>query len=132
MTQAINNPAHWDQRRQEWVARVEGLISQIADWAQAEGWPVERGQKTIHEKAHSYEVPTLRIQMNGGEVSVNPVGLHVIGAEGRVDLRAMPTLSRVKLVGDGQEWKIITDSNVPIRAPWNRETFVQLAHDLIA
>ena len=133
MTQAIDNPAHWQHRRQEWIARIRGLVTEIAAWSEAEGWQVEQGQKTLREKfLGDYEVPTLLVRLPGGELSVNPIGLRVIGADGRIDLEAYPTLNRVKLAGAAQGWQIITDSNVPIRSPWNRDTFVQLAHDLIS
>ncbi len=133
MTQAINNPAHWDQRRMEWVASVKKLVDQLADWAAAAQWTVERGSKTISEKkTEAYEVPTLLIHIGDDEIRVNPIGKLLFRAEGRVDLEARPTLNRVKLIADGSEWKIITESNVPIRSPWNFETFVQLVRDLLA
>ncbi len=132
MTQTLDNPAHWSYRRQEWITRVTTLVHEIATWSQAQGWKVEEGRKSIHEKLlGDYEVPTLLVHLPEGELSVNPVGLQVIGADGRIDVEAFPTLSRVKFVGDGEGWKIVTDSNVPLRAAWNCETFVQLAHDLL-
>jgi hypothetical protein len=133
MTQTVNNSAHREQRRLAWIARIEELIAEIASWSQAEGWQVERHEKTLREAAFGeYQAPCLQIHLPGGELSVNPIALQAVGADGRVDLEAFPTLSRVKLVGSPEGWKIITDSNVPIRSPWNRETFVQLAHDLLS
>ena len=133
MTQAIDNPAQWDQRRGEWVVRVVKLVDQLADWAAAAQWTVERGSKTISEKrAENYEVPTLLIHVGDQEIRVNPIGKLLFRAEGRVDVEARPTLNRVKLIADGSDWKIMTDSNVPIRSPWNFQSFVQLVRDLLA
>lgn len=133
MVKAEREPRRNENRRRQWVARVEALIAQIEKWAEAEDWAVARQTKTIHERLiGDYSVPVLRVRLPGGEVHVNPVGLHVIGADGRVDLEAFPTLNRIKLIGANKSWQIITDSNVPLRQPWNSKTFVQLAHDLLA
>ncbi|HEY3245788.1 MAG TPA: hypothetical protein VGM03_20775 [Phycisphaerae bacterium] len=121
------------QRREAWIARLNALADEVTFWCQSEGWAVERGENTIREPSlGSYAVPSLRITLSGGELLLNPIALEVIGGDGRVDLEAFPTLSRVKLVGDSGGWKIMTDSNIPLRQPWERQTFVQLAHDLLS
>jgi hypothetical protein len=130
MTQVADSNA---QRRREWVARVTVLADQVQQWCQAEGWTVEREEKTVRERAvGEYVVPLLRIVAPGGELNLNPIALEVIGGDGRVDLEAFPTLSRVKLVGENGGWKIMTDSNVPLRRPWEPQTFVDLARDLLS
>jgi hypothetical protein len=130
MTQTVEQSS---KRRDGWIARVENLIAEISGWAAAEGWAVERGQKLVQEKAlGEYEVPTLRVHLNGGELAVDPIALDVTGGDGRVDLEAFPTLSRVKFMGRLDGWQIITDSNVPLRVPWNAESFAQLARDLLS
>jgi hypothetical protein len=130
MTQTADPSA---QRRHEWVLRVNSLADQVQKWCQDEGWGVQREEKTVREKVlGEYAVPLLRISAPGGELDLNPIALNVIGGDGRVDLEAFPTLSRVKLVGEGDGWKIMTDSNVPLRRPWNAQTFVELARDLLS
>ena len=144
MTRAFNNPmpstltpalqARWD----DWVRRVTALVDQIREWSQQVGWPVEIGQEMINERLlGEYEAPTVRVSLPPGDlperaVSVVPVALQIAGGDGRVDLEGYPTLSRVRLIGAGNDWLIMTDSNVPLRLPWNRETFQQLAQDLVA
>ena len=63
---------------------------------------------------------------------VTPVGLHIIGADGRVDVEAWPSLNRVKLIGVGKppQWRIMTDSNVPLPGPWGKKAFVTLVGHL--
>lgn len=129
MTQLVD----YAPRRTEWVARVSVLADQVAQWCAAEGWTVEREEKRVREKLlGEYTVPVLLMTVPGGELHLNPIALHVVGGNGRVDLEAFPTLSRVKLVGEDGGWKIMTDSNVPLRHPWNEETFVQLVQDLMS
>ena len=65
---------------------------------------MEREDKTIREKLlGQYVVPLLRMVVPGGELQLNPIALHVSGGDGRVDLEALPTLSRVKLVDAGRD-----------------------------
>lgn len=121
------------ERRQEWISRVRALAEQIVEWSTGAGWRVEREEKTVQEELLGrYDVPVLHIHLPGGELVLNPIGLDVIGANGRVDLEAFPTLARVKLIGSPEGWRIMTDSNVPLRQPWNGHTFVQLADDLMS
>ena len=83
-------------------------------------------------------VPHLRIRLpNDGNgpprhLLMTPIALHIVGGDGRVDLEGYPTLSRVKLIGTGNAWTIMTDSNVPLRLPWKAGTFKQLGEDLTA
>jgi hypothetical protein len=130
MTQLSDNMA---ARRQDWIQRATTLIDQISSWAAAEGWHVDREPKNVHEPLlGTYEIPTLTIRLPGGELLVNPVGLHIVGGDGRVDIEATPTLSRVKLIGDNGSWIVMTDSNVPLRITWDAPHFIELAHDLLA
>jgi hypothetical protein len=130
MTQAIDPYA---QRRQDWVSRVVALVDQVEQWCAAAGWAVERDEKTIREKLlGEYVVPQLRVKAPGGELQLNPIGLDVIGGDGRVDLEAYPTLARVKLIGVNGTWSLMADPNVPLRRPWTSETFVELAQDLLS
>jgi hypothetical protein len=145
MTRAFNNPVAADltpalrARRDDWINRVRALVEQLVAWAEALGWQVERTEEQLREKLlGTYSVPGARIKLPGPRerperaLLVTPIALHVVGGDGRVDLEGYPTLSRVKLIGVSEGWKIMTDSNVPLRIPWDRDAFRQLAEDLVA
>lgn len=133
MTQALNNASQIEQRRSEWIARVNAVINQVEQWAAAEGWATARSERTITERGlGQYTVPLLRVRLPLGEVHVIPVALNVIGAEGRIDIEAFPTTDRVKLIGRGGDWEIYSDSNARLPAPWNAQTFARIAQDLLA
>ena len=133
MTRALNDPAQSLHLREDWLARVRALEDQIAAWAVQQQWSVEQFDHPVQERLlGAYSAPAIRVRLTGGELEIIPVALNASGADGRVDVKAYPTLSRVKLIGTAQGWQIMTDSNVPIRLPWTEETFVQLAHDLLA
>ena len=118
-----------------WTAAVTSLLDQIASWATAENWSVHRGQTMLSEEGTgSYEIPTLRVRtpVSRNELFVTPVGLRILGANGRVDIEAWPSLNRVMLIREGDAWRIVTDSNVELDQAWGRETFVALVRDLLA
>jgi hypothetical protein len=118
--------------RDEWIARVDALADQVQRWCQAEGWAVARQMKTIREREIGvYDAPELRILVDDGEIHLSPIALEVLGSKWRVDLKGYPTLSRVKLLPAEEGWTIMTDSNVPLRRPWDSKTFVELGHDLL-
>lgn len=130
-TQATTPP--WQERRDQWLVLVRDLLDGIARWSETQGWSVAYLQKEIHDDLPDpYFAPILRIRTPGGVLHVDPIALDVVGAAGRVDLEAWPSLNRVKLIRDQKEWRVITDSGVPLREPWNEVSFVQLAMDLVA
>jgi hypothetical protein len=134
MSQAINNPASVEQEKQDWIKRVEQLARQVSGWARDAGWEVHGATKTIQERTlGEYAVPHLTIKRDGGELFLDPIARHTLNrrSQGRVDLGAYPTLSRVMLLGSDEGWTIMTDSNVPLREPWSPETFRRLADDLL-
>lgn len=117
-----------------WIAAVEQLLNQIAAWSEAENWSVHRDQTSIREEGvGTYTAPTLRIRTPKGrsELFVTPVALRVIGASGRVDLEGWPSLDRLMLIRVNGNWQIVTDSNVSVAKAWGRQTFVDLANDLL-
>lgn len=133
MSEVLYNRVDAEELRRNWLARVEQVVAQIEQWAASEGWSTARTARTVKERLlGTYEAPVLRVRLADGEVHVIPVAYSVLGADGRIDIEAFPTLNRVKLVARGDHWEIYTDSNVPLRQPWSAPTFAQLARDLLA
>lgn len=119
--------------KSEWLDAVNQLVVQIEGWAKKQGWASHRGTLSISEPGlGTYEVPMLTVEIPGGEVYVKPIARVVGGGDGRVDIQAFPTLSRVKLLRKADEWVIITDSNVRLRADWTQELFADLACEMVA
>lgn len=124
------------QVRDEWTRSIRGLERDLADWARAEGWQVRTSERIVNEESiGAYAAPDLVIETPAGERLVVEVkGRGPAGASGRVQLSAWPTLFRVLLLHKAgqQDWVIRTDSGIPIRQPWNRDTFVSVAKDLLS
>jgi hypothetical protein len=121
--------------RNEWTQALTALEQELTVWAQAEGWQVQAFEKSLTEEVTGmYTAPDLTINTpDGGRLLVEVKGRGPINASGRVQISAWPTLFRVVLLhkpgADG--WVIRTDSGIPLHQPWNRETFLTLANDLL-
>ena len=127
---------HEEERlRDEWTRAVRDLERDVVDWAKAEGWNVNASDRVISEESIGvYTVPDLTIETPEGQrLIVEVKGRGPASASGRVQLFAWPTLFRVLLLRKPDEgWTIRTDSGIPLRKTWNRETFITLARDLLS
>lgn len=87
------------------MTRLARLAKQLSNWAAAEGWKVDQQQLPITEELlGTYTVPQLTIHLARGDILVTPVALNVTGGDGRVDIEAIPTLARVKMLGTDGGW----------------------------
>ena len=126
-------PKASEKQRQRWMALLDQLVDEIESWAKGRNWAIQRDAKTIHESGlGDYTVPVLSILAPAGRVQVDPVARYVAGGEGRVDLIAWPSLTRMLLVRIGDRWVLKTDSGVEWPEPWNQQTFAGLIERLNA
>ncbi len=118
----------------QWQTAVKALAHEIEDWARERGWGVERSSGEVNEELFGvYEVPVLTIETDKGRLILEPIARMVVGADGRVDLYAYPTLFRVMLLytaGD-HRWTVRTDSGIDWPQPWQKDTFYALAAGLL-
>src|SRR5438094_155105 len=95
-------PVDAESAREEWFRAVTALTEQVGEWAARWNWPVERKTLDVTEELlGTYGVPMLEIQTEWGPLFLEPVARYVMGAEGRVDLYAYPSLYRVMLLRSG-------------------------------
>jgi hypothetical protein len=121
------------EERERWVQTVRSFCDEITKWSSAQGWLVVPEELQLTEELlGTYTVPTLNIQTKHGAVVVEPVARVVMGAVGRIDLYAYPTLFRVMLLRSTKDdrWLIRTDSGIFLRQPWSEQTFLDLVADL--
>jgi len=119
----------------EWKQACDTLLRQVADWVRQEAhWSAEVYNREITEEGlGTYHVASLRIETPQGRLHLEPIARIVFGGTGTVELYAWPTLYRVRLLRDpeGSAWKVLTDSGIILRQPWNRDNFIMLAEDLL-
>ena len=117
-----------NKTREDWCKQLEALFDQIATWAQEERWLINRDEKMLSEDGlGEYMAPDLVIRLPEGRITVDVIGRNVVGAQGRVDISAFPSLHRMILVRMGGKWKIKTDSMIEWPRPWGKKAFVEVA-----
>lgn len=117
----------------DWTGEFDKLMDELANWASEAGWQVQHEHVRFPSHARGqFEVRALTVTFPGGHVTVRPKAILSRSGEARVDVEAYPTLHRVRLIGHGDRWEILTDSNVPLRQPWSADTFARLVRDLTA
>jgi hypothetical protein len=108
----------------EWLSHLERLFTDIEAWlepAKKEGLEIERGKVEISEEyLGTYVAPVLEIAFAGTRVRLEPVGRHVIGALGRVDVFSPLGVHKLVLLTDG--WYLVIGKPEQ-RLPLTQDTF---------
>ena len=121
------SPRKAEKERTQWLAVLEQLANQVEDWASKRKWPVNRESKQINEtRLGTYAAPVLSILTPSGTIQLDPVARYVAKADGRVDLLAWPSLTRMLLIRINNRWKIKTDSGIDWPEGWTERTFARL------
>ena len=117
--------------KEQWIDDVRRLTDKVEQWCQDEKWFVERKEKTLDEKRIGvYSLPELFIRTDQGKLVVDPIGLDIVGGEGRVDIEAFPSMYRFLMIRRDRKWELYTDSLVKWPKPWNRNTFKEIIKEL--
>lgn len=134
------------QMRHDWEKQTRQLADDVETWVRQEtnrGWRVEREEKELAEEVVGglYHVPIITIHAPQGRLILEPIARGIVGAQGRIDLYAWPSLFRVMLLHKPRgkdnsedqplEWVVRTESGLDWPLPWNRETFLNLAQSLL-
>jgi hypothetical protein len=126
-------PEEQARLRDEWLQAVDRIVQPVRQWAEKQGWKVTEDQREVREeRVGTYQVSVLEIDTPQGRVILEPIARDVLGAEGRVDLYAWPTLYRVMLLRRGDmSWVVRTESGINWPQPWEEATFVALVEGLL-
>jgi hypothetical protein len=123
----------WQTKKKEWLdalsrlhARINGLLQQstIKGIATVDEIPVQLTEDFVG----TYEAPELRLTVGDDVVVFSPVGFHVFGAAGRVDLRGdrdVVSLIRLPEASVKDEWQFVLQ-RLPTRrlAPLNQRSLL--------
>jgi hypothetical protein len=132
MSEATHSTEASNEKKQNWIKAVNELAKSIKEWAEEMKWLVDVHETDFNESAYgSYSLPELYIRAPKiQKLAVVPVGLDIMGAEGRVDIEAFPSLHRFILIRKKGQWKLMTDSMVPWPGAWGREAFLSMVEAL--
>ncbi len=85
---------HISRRVNDWIQRVKNLYTEIGEWL-PDGWTAQEGESVcMHEEmmrrfnVASRQIPTLLlVNGSGNSARLEPRGLWIIGANGRIDMK---------------------------------------------
>ena len=122
-------------QKQTWLIAVNQVLDDVEEWVgQEREWNISRDETEIDEEAlgGTYKAPVLQIGTPQGHIILEPIARAVLGAQGRIDLYAWPSLFRVMLLlQEDQSWVVQTDSGIDWPHPWRKETFFELVKGLL-
>ena len=111
---AADQDIDWQRKRDVWVQSVNSLYNQVgrilADSINSGDVTVDQVEMQIAEDfVGTYSIPKLELNVRGERVEFRPMGVTVIGASGRVDIRGerdVVTLLKGE-VGVENEWLVV-------------------------
>jgi hypothetical protein len=132
------NQVDWPQRLFEWQRSVKELHTEIEAWLtpsiNAGHVQLSRQETKLAEEAvGSYPVDRLIISVGADRVTVEPVGMRILGAKGRVDVRG-PTSEAMLIRDSAGLWFIANRMARPPRLskiPLNEESFAALIRQVM-
>jgi hypothetical protein len=111
----------------QWPGQVEQLLKQIERWCRDRKWAVQRETGEVTEdRLGTYRVPVLNVLTPSGQLYVEPIARYVSRADGRVDLYAFPSMTRMILARIGDRWVLKTDTGVPWPRKWRQAAFEEV------
>ena len=131
------SPVDAAQAIQKWTTAVDTLFQKAQQWISGSGhedWQVTYSTADVTEESVGrYNVRVMEISTRQGRLVLEPVGLDVIGAKGRIDLYAWPSLYRVMLLrSDIEGWTIRTESGIDWPVAWGKDSFLAISEQLLA
>ena len=133
------SPSDAQKEIQEWTTAVETLFEQVQNWIaedRSKDWQVSFSTADVTEEfLGRYVTRVMEISANNGRLVLEPVGRDVIGAKGRIDLYAWPSLYRVMLLRSfdrEKDWVIRTESGIDWPLAWGKDSFLAIAEQLLS
>jgi len=122
---------------QEWTGAVDTLFEQVQNWIaeeRAQEWHLSFSTSEVTEESiGSYVIRVMEIDTRDRKLILEPIGYDVLGARGRIDLYAWPSLYRVMLLRSftDEGWIIRTESGINWPQHWGNQSFLAVAEQLL-
>ena len=125
----------WDNRRNEWLEKLESLYGTVERYLGAYKPEVEISRRNVvlvEDYLGKYEAPSLMVNVLGQSITLEPIGTNVLGAEGRVDMTSSKGTVRLllvdsRLIRPGVKFSTSSadepyDENAPVELEWKIAT----------
>lgn len=132
------NPTEAQKAVTEWQSAVSAVLQQVREWIAEDRpkWRIETSSADVTEESSGrYTIPVLEIIAANGRLILEPIGLDVFGARGRIDFYAWPSLYRVMLLrssAPSKDWVIRTESGINWPNPWGKDSFLAIAEQFLS
>ena len=121
----------WAAVREEWAAEVERFIAEVETWTARRGWGTLQDPKEIVEgELGRYIVPRLLVHEIFGKTIFDPCYCFIVGADGLIDLSAMPSWDGNTLIRTDGAWELLKTDAEGERVPWSEAAFVGTIREL--
>ena len=116
----------------EWLEVARGLTDQVAQWAEAEGWPTKRYRWTLTERfLGTYELDRLIYGVMGSQMALIPVGRYTMSSTGVFDLAVMPAYESLMISRSLKgRWMIDPLPGETKSRSWTLSNFVEVSEKL--
>jgi len=127
----------YDEIRKEWIAEVSRLFDEVESWLHkwaGKGYLTVRRSSVSLSEEHlgDYEIPQLELIAGPERIVLEPLGRHILGALGRIDLYLAGFKSDARMVlwledvEGSRRWEVWTDRYGGPRLPFNQETLERI------
>ena len=80
-----------ERLKEEWLGRLDDLVSLVKRWSESAGWTTREDVKSVTEPSIGrFSVPLLFLERGGSELVLSPLARTTPAPEGTVDLCRMP------------------------------------------
>jgi hypothetical protein len=111
--------------QREWLADVDRLLNDAADWCQQSGWQFKKLQKRLKDRfLGEYELRQLIFIVDTNQFLLDPIARFVSGGSGLVDLAVLPAYETVMIVKAGNRWYVHDEASGQPRREWSKQAFV--------
>jgi hypothetical protein len=110
--QAESSSQDLEHVKREWIESLTELFSKMRGWLESEkrGGFLELESREVQVSEHhlgQYQAPMLLIKTPTGEqIRIRPIGRHVVGASGRVDME-VDARRKELLLGSNNNWRFV-------------------------
>lgn len=126
---------NWAAKREAWIKAVNALYKTIGqEYLSAAKNDVEITQKdavVTEQNAGEYHIPQLVLQVGDEQVLFSPVGVNVVGAQGRIDVEGDRGTATLIWREDGS-WNLVVSRVPTLRlVPLNADSLAEILRGIM-
>lgn len=129
----LNDPAPDSAAaREDWLGRVARLLADLEAWGRADGWATRAVEARLRDaELGEYAAPGLVLERGPARLLVEPIARSAPGADGVVDLYALPAYDDVAtLYHINGGWHVHLSTGGGVARPLTRDVFREVIEEM--